>query len=253
MVTSVVPPARTVLAGSDASRLESQLSMLQLSDSAFPSGRYTLSYGLETLVQSGYLGAPARASTLTTLLTDSIRYGVAPSDGRALASAHRAVGADGDVDLEQIAQIDLRLAGVKLAREAREASARTGRAVLATAGAAISPSALDDYRERVRKGDSPGNHAVVMGLLSAALGIPRLDAVISELYAFSSGWVAAAVRLGLVNHRTAQRLLHLARPVIADAALEAFDGDVGQISSCTPLLDVMAMRHEQAELRLFAS
>ena len=85
------------------------------------------------------------------------------------------------------------------------------------------------------------------------MGVPCLDAVVGELYAFSSSWVAAGVRLGLVDHRGAQALLHRVRPVIAAAALEAIDRDVSQISSCTPFLDVMAMRHEEAELRLFAS
>jgi urease accessory protein UreF len=35
--------------------LVSYLSALQLGDSAFPSGRYTLSYGLEAVAQSGQL------------------------------------------------------------------------------------------------------------------------------------------------------------------------------------------------------
>jgi urease accessory protein len=149
--------------------------------------------------------------------------------------------------------VDERLTAVKLPREAREASTRTGRAVLATATAAIRTPALAIYAERIRAGASPGNHAVVVGLLSAVLGVPRLEAVVGELYAFSSGWVSAAVRLGLVNHRAAQGLLHRERPVIAEAALEVIDQDVSQISSCTPLLDVMAMCHERAEVRLFAS
>jgi urease accessory protein len=71
--------------------LRSLLSLLQLSDSAFPSGRYTLSYGLEALVQSGYLTVPGEHSTLIRLLGDTIRFGAAPSDGLALACAHRAV------------------------------------------------------------------------------------------------------------------------------------------------------------------
>ena len=233
--------------------LGSLLSLLQLSDSAFPSGRYTLSYGLEALVQSGHLTVPSESTTLTTLLGDSIRFGAAQSDGVALACAHRAAGTDGDVDLELVTEADTRLTAVKLPREAREASTRTGRAVLATASAAIGGTALQDYAERVRRGGSPGNHAVVVGLLSAWLGVPRADAVVGELYAFSSSWAGAAVRLGLVDHRGAQALLHRARPVIAAAALGVIDRDVGQIASCTPFLDVMAMRHEEAELRLFAS
>ena len=76
-------------------------------------------------------------STLIALLEDSIRCGVAPSDGVALACAHRAVRPHGDVDLELVGQADERLTAVKLAREAREASTRTGRALLATATAAF--------------------------------------------------------------------------------------------------------------------
>jgi urease accessory protein len=233
--------------------LGSLVSLLQLSDSAFPSGRYTLSYGLETLVESGLLPVPVESSTLIALLGDSIRFGVAPSDGAALACAHRAADAPDDVDPELIARVDARLTAVKLPREARDASARTGRAVLGTASAAIGGAAVHDYAELVKAGRTPGNHAVVVGLLSALSGVPRLEAVAGELYAFSSSWVAAAIRLGLVDHRSAQALLHRARHCIADAALRVADWDVDQILSCTPLLDVIAMRHEQAELRMFAT
>jgi urease accessory protein len=232
--------------------LGSLLSLLQLSDSAFPSGRYTLSYGLEALVHSGHLTVPSERSTLTRLLRDSIRFGAAPSDGLALACAHRAAGEAG-ADLELLTHVDTRLTAVKLPREVREASTRTGRAVLTAATAAIGGDALHDYAERVRGGDSPGNHAVVVGLLSGSLGVPRLDALVAELYAFSSSWVGAGVRLGLVDHRGAQALLHRVRPAIAAAAVDVVDRDASQISSCTPFLDVMAMRHEQAELRLFAT
>jgi urease accessory protein len=231
------------------SGLGSLLSLLQLSDSAFPSGRYTLSYGLEALVQSGHFRVPGETSMLIALLVDSIRFGAAPSDGLALACAHRADGAD----LEVVTEVDERLSAVKLPREGREASTRTGRAVLATATALIRDGALQDYAQRVEAGRSPGNHAVVVGLLSARLDVPCPEAVVGELYAFASSWVAAAVRLGLVDHRRAQALLHRVRPVIADAALGTIGRDVSQISSCTPLLDVMAMRHQEAELRLFAS
>jgi urease accessory protein len=236
-----------------ATSLGSLLSLLQLSDSAFPSGRYTLSYGLESLVQGGHLTVPSDRVTLLAVLGDSVRFGAAPSDGAALACAHRAAGADGAVDLELVSQVDARLTAVKLPREAREASTRTGRAVLATATATMGEAALHDYAERVKQRHSAGNYAVVIGVLSALMGVPCLEAVVGELYAFASSWGAAAIRLGLIDHRGAQAMLHQARPVIASAAREVIDRDVRQISSCTPLLDVMAMRHEQAELRLFAS
>lgn len=228
------------------------LAVLQLSDSAFPSGRYTLSHGLESCAQSGLVtGRPAE---LAALLTDCLRHGVARSDGVALACAHRAAsGSPGVLDLDLVTRADRRLTAVKLSREAREASTRTGRALLATATAAFGAETVPEYAERVRRGEAPGNHAVIVGLISARAGVARVAAVAGDLFAFASGWVAAAVRLALVDHRVAQWLLHRVRAVMAEAAPLAAAGDVADIAGCTPLLDVASMRHEQAELRLFAS
>lgn len=243
-------PSRAAVA---PGHLAGLLSLLQLSDSAFPSGRYTLSHGLEAFAQAGYLTAPAHPSTLLELLGDCVRYGVAPSDGVALACAHRAVRHDGTVDLELVTRADARLTAVKISRESREASIRTGRALLTTAAAMVGDAPLAEYIDRVGRGSSPGNHAVAVGMVSAWLGVPRVDGVAGELFAYCISWVAAAVRLALTDYRTAQRLLHHVRPSTVTAALRAADQDVASISSCVPLVDVMAMRHEQGDVRLFAN
>jgi urease accessory protein len=138
------------------------------------------------------------------------------------------------VDRVLVTRADERLTAGKLAREARGASTRTGRALLSTATAAFGGAAMLDYADQVNERRSPGNHAVVLGLLSAQLGVPRLEAVVGDLYAFSASWVAAAVRLALTDHRTAQGLLHRVRSVTAKAALRAVDRDAQRISSCTP-------------------
>jgi urease accessory protein len=232
-----------------AGDVASLLSLLQLTDSAFPSGRYTLSYGLEAFAQDGELRRP---SALLMLLCECIRSSAARSDGVALACAHRAVQGEGP-DIALAVRADERLTAVKLVREAREASTRTGRALLATATIAFDSAGLRDYANRIADGSAPGNHAVVFGLVSALLGVPRIDAVAGELYAFAAGWASAAVRLGLLDHRGAQHLLHRARPVSAQAALRAAERDVQDISSCGPLPEVMSMRHEESGLRLFAT
>ena len=233
--------------------LASLVSILQLSDSAFPSGRYTLSHGLEAFAQSGRLPAPSDPSQLLALLSDSIRLGVAPSDGIAAACAHRALRNDGTLDLPLLQEADRRLTAVKCVRAPREASRRTGRALLSAALAAFGGAPLCELAEHVDSGRIPGNHAVVLGLISATLAIPRLEAVASELYTYASDWVGAAVRLGLSDHLTAQALLHRGRQVIVESTVRALDADVAQISACTPYVDVMSMRHEQAEVRLFAT
>jgi urease accessory protein len=220
------------------------LGSLQLADSAFPSGLYVLSHGLEAYAQSGNL----RATDLEALVTDLLRFGAGPADGVALANAHRAAR-EGDAD--RVAEADLRLTAVKLTREARAVSTRIGRQLLTLANSLFDHPALARHAERVTAGDSPGNFAVALGLSKAALGISLEYAMAGEFYSFCSGCAGAAVRLSLIDHRAAQRLLHALKPVIAETVRENVDKDVWEIASNLPLAEVMAMRHERADARLF--
>jgi urease accessory protein len=226
--------------------LDAFLSSLQLADSFFPSGLYTLSHGLEAFAQAGLL----KPDDLEGLLSDYLRHGVGPADGAALACAHRAAATD---ELEMAVEADLRLAAVKLPREARTSSQRIGRQLLKTAAQVFGGRVLISYVERARGGTVPGNHAVALGLIMAGLGIERERAVAGELYAFTSGAIGSAVRLAVIDHRFAQVVLHALKPVIVELAHIHCDSTVRDIASCTPLIDIMAMRHERAELRLFVS
>ncbi|WP_205862837.1 urease accessory UreF family protein [Planosporangium thailandense] len=232
------------------------LAALQLADSAFPSGRYTLSHGLESFVQSGEVTARSGVRGLWSLLTDQLEHGIATADGVASAWAHRAVSESPDPDRydEQLAlTADLRLSSVKLSREAREASARTGRGVLGTTVGSFAGPALTAYARLVDRGAAPGNGAVVTGILAAELAVPLPHSVATELYAFTAGWLNAAVRLGVADHRVAQAVLHRCGPVIDRTVRRACETGLDGLSSSTPLADVMSMRHEQATLRLFMS
>lgn len=227
-------------------KLRSFLASLQLADSFFPSGFYALSHGIESFAQAGLVDP----SSLEALLADYLHHGIGPSDGVALACSHRAVDTE---DLALVAAADLRLTAVKLSREARESSQRTGRQLLATARAVFGGDLLSAYAGRVRAGAAPGNHAVALGLAMAELRIPLVQAIAGELYAFASSAVAAAVRLAAIDHRTAQVVLHRLAPAIVETAGRSQNGTVADIGGCTPLIDIMAMRHEAAELRLFVS
>lgn len=230
------------------------LASLQLADSAFPSGRFTLSSGLEAFVQAGLVTRATPPEFLQALLADQIHSGVAPADGVALACAHRAVPADaGTIDLGPVGRIDDRLTAVKLPRETREASTRVGRQLLATATTTFGTPVVAAYATGVRIGEHPGNAAVALGLITAGLGVPVEHAVAGELYAFAAGWLTAAVRLSVTDHRIAQLVLHRLAPCLAQDTETACAGEIDDIRSCTPLVDVMAMRHERARLRLFSS
>lgn len=232
------------------------LGALQLADSAFPNGRYTLSHGLESFVQEGLVTPATSRSDLLEHVADQLEHGIAPADGVALAWAHRSVGGSpttSPYDAELALAADVRLSAVKLAREARETSTRSGRATLRTAKDAFPGRAVAAYGDLVRDGTAPGNVAVVLGLVTAEQEVPCSEAVAMELYAFAAGWLNAAMRLGVADHRAVQAVLHDCGPVIARAARASCAAALEDMSSCTPLADVMAMHHELATLRLFTS
>ena len=191
------------------------LSVLQLSDSAFPSGRYTLSHGLEALAQSGLLAtptAPARCSPARRLHPASAS---APSDGVALACAHRAAARHGTVDLDLVDASRPATDRGQAGREARDASTRTGRALLGIAHDRRSAAAaLVDYAELVGADALPATTPSSSACSAPRSGVPRLEAVAGELYAFVGrlGRGRGAAR-PVIDHRTAQRLLHRVRPV----------------------------------------
>ena len=80
------------------------LNALQLSDSFFPTGLYTLSHGFEAFVQAGL----ASKEDLEALLRDYLENVLGPADGVALSHAHRAVEGR---DLGRLLEVDRRLPG----------------------------------------------------------------------------------------------------------------------------------------------
>ncbi|MFI9552058.1 urease accessory protein UreF [Nonomuraea endophytica] len=218
------------------------LAQLQLTDSGFPSGMYTLSHGLEGYTQLGPVG-------LRELLADLLHNMVGPGDATALVLAHRAVRAG---DWARLAEVDHRLHATKLVREQRTASVRTGRQVLDTAAYAFPIPAAARLAELVAGRATPGNHAVVVGALYAGLGVGEVRAVAGDLYAFAASYVTAAVRLGCTDFRRAQALLRAVRPdleVVARAALGA--EDPRDLHSSVPVADTVAAGHQRAQARLF--
>lgn len=247
---------RTPQASTDgADTLGAFLLNLQLADSAFPSGRYTRSAGLESFVQAGYLDVARPVEALVELLADYLRYSVGPSDGVALACAHRAVSCcvEPEEALVGVTRVDERLTAAQPAREARTASVRSGKAILNTATAVFTDPILTAYAHRVRSGHPPGNAAVVQGTLTACLGLPRRQALAGELYAFATASAQAAVRLAVLDHRGAQQVLYRLHPVVVEVTAAHVDEEPSRIATNAPLIDVLSMRHERAELRLFAS
>ncbi len=222
------------------------LTSLQFSDSAFPSGFYTMSHGLEGYSQARLVDPGGVQDLLSSLLVHS----VGPGDATALAAAHRAARA-GHWDL--VEEVDHRLFASKLNAEMRRASVRSGHQLADLADVVLGNGALAEYRRRLKTRATPGCQPVVSALIYAETGVGTRVAIASDLSAFSVSFVGAALRLRLTDHRKAQVILHAVGPVIEEVANDAAERDLHDLGGFAPMADIMSAQHERAEARLFAS
>lgn len=220
------------------------LGLLQLVDSSFPSGAFTLSHGLETLIADGAVRSP---EDLEAVLRISLLDRLARADLVVLLAVHRAAA------LDEVLGHDRRLSSVKLAADDRIASQRVGRRLAVEASRLVNNELLAGYVAALADGCAPGNSAVASGLATRAFGVPASDAAIGACWGFATGLCAAAVRLGLIGHGNAQRVLRGAGPIMREAVERAATSDPRDLRPSAPQLDVALARHETAAAHLFAS
>jgi urease accessory protein len=219
------------------------LTALQHADSFFPSGGTAFSWGLESLCNDRQIRS---ADDVQRFLVGQLRHRWATCDRAFLIAAHNAAGVP-----DAVAALDCDLEAMTLPREMREGSARAGGALLASHDRLGTPGA-GDYRRRVRNGQAPGHLPVVQGLLFAALSLDAQTASAVSAHLLSVNVVSAALRLSVISHVDAQRILTATRPLVADL-LRVPPQSIDDAGVYTPATDAAVMRHEVQTARLFAN
>jgi urease accessory protein len=222
------------------------LAALQLADSFFPTGMYTQSHGLERYVELGTNGEYA----IGLLIESYILHSAGPAEALAARWVCRAAHQG---DLALVTQIDRQLDASKLAQEPREASRRCGGRILLL-GAELFPNGITArYHLHLREQPASGHQAIALALISADSGLDEDAAVQVELHSYAVSLLSAAVRLGVLDHVAAQRLLLRIRPVLAQAAEAGRSRDWRMIGGFAPEIDLMQMQHQSAMAHMFVS
>jgi urease accessory protein len=218
--------------------------LLQLCDSAFPSGAFSQSFGLETaIVERGVTGAEPVRQWIEAYL----RRSVSTQDARAIVLGVRAQATAGELDAA--------LAACTFASDVRAANRRLARATLdAYVAMGIGDAAVESYRAAIAGGLAQGYHAVACMLGYRAVGAGAADAVCAYLSSTAAALAAVAARAVPLGQRDVGALLWSLRPSIAAFSREAEKtASLDDLTSSAIACEIDAMRHSLLDARLFAS
>ena len=223
---------------------KSLLTLLQLTNSFFPTGAFAHSFGLETYVQRELVNDP---ETFEKFLRSTLHHGFRNSDAVAIGLTYKATEIGGIVDL------DARLTAMKVARESREASIKIGKQFLRNTAILERNELLNEYAEQIQSGRCAGHHAIAYGLVASTAKIGLFSAILGYLHAHVVGQVSAAVRLIPLKPTDGQRIIQNIRPDLIDIARFVEAAGMDDLNGFTPGLDIRSMQHERLYSRLFIS
>ena len=227
--------------------------LLLLADSAFPTGAFAHSWGLEWAVRAGWV---TDAGSLAAWTRDALRFGIAPLDGRAVARAAAVTAPGTEWAVRRLARLSDEVASFQPSREARAAGGQLGRSLLRAAADAL--PALRDHPAhagvtRATAGrDDRLQHAVAWGFVGGALGIDAAELLQVFLLGTVRQWSQVAVRTVPVGQSDAV--------AVVGALLEEVTGLARRIArqprmlaSAAPGWDAAVLGHGELTARYFRS
>jgi urease accessory protein len=217
--------------------------MVWLSPS-FPVGAFAYSHGLEWAFESGDLHD---AVTLRDWLDALVSHGSLRNDLILFACTARAVEANDDGALVEIAELALALAN---SAERRLETVTQGNAFVAASRAAW-PCAAIDRLKAVWSGDVA--YPLAVATASAGHGLPLAASLEAYGLAFIANLVSASVRLGIVGQTDGQKITAALMPAVQAAAAAAEPATLDDLGGCALRSDIASLRHETQYSRLFRS
>jgi len=213
---------------------------LQMGDSAFPSGGFAFSWGLETLVERGVITG---RDDVAVFARAQCRSRWATADRVFL---NRALEAQ---NVYELSLIDREVEAMTLPAELRAGSKRAGRALL-RAHATFGHRTVSEYRRAVAGETALGHLAVAQAVSWKAAGLGRADIEAMSVFGLLSGIAQAAIRLAILGPLDAQSLTAELR---SDLLKILDDSPPTSPHAFTPAAEIAVMQHETAQGRLFAN
>ncbi len=210
-----------------------------MSDSFFPMGSFTMSQGMEQVINESLLPREKIVKIIDIYLEKiwkSFDLGI----------FYQALEAIGKKDLELLKKIDEICYCSKATVENRSAIVKMGRSML-SATEFKEDSIGNSYKILVKSDEAHGTYPVVLALASTHFDYNDL-AALSLIYVNLMEVTASLVRMGTIDYIEAQRILSNAANSIRVKPMKLSD-----LHQSFPLIDIASMRHELSSSRMFMS
>jgi urease accessory protein len=229
----------------DATMDAADLSMMQLSDSFFPTGMYSMSNGLEAIF---YSGRKIKAEELRELVKTYLEYQIGPADCTALGIAYEHAARS---NLLKLLEVDRAIFSMKLVQEIRDASIRSGTQLVRCIRSFSDNKILGQYDDAIRGGQAFGPYPVALAVAANAFLIPKEKAALVMLYSFSVSIVGAALRLGMLQHFDGQKVIDELKPTIVKVTKANINRPIEGIWQFAPSIDIIQISHERMNSKMF--
>ncbi|TLX89359.1 MAG: urease accessory protein [Thaumarchaeota archaeon] len=221
------------------------MSFLQLSDSFFPTGLYTTSNGVEFIFREKKL----KSRDILKLIKVYLKQQVGPADCVALGNAYDCAERS---DLQGLIEVDQTLYSMRLVDEIRNASVRSGIQLLRCTRFFVTQNKiLKLFQQSVTNGHASGIYPMSFAVVCKSLNIPKHKTGLMLLYGFVVSIIGAALRLGILQHFDGQKIIHELKSFILVSVKENIDKPLSSIWQFAPAIDIIQMKHEQMDSRMF--
>ncbi len=225
------------------------LSLLQWSDTLFPSGAFSHSFGLESAVDEKKV---QNGSDLSAWIRAKLIHQCFPCDLVVIGQAYRA-GQNEDFDaLQKIAESAY---AMRLPREIREAGSMIASRLIQTAAELYHCDWTTLCQNGLSSGELKGDPAVAFAIVSIGAKIPLPYAFFSYLYMFIAGQVSASLRLLPIGQQEGQFIIHrlLSWVEICEKKGMVINDTTCEPHTFMPASEIASMQHETSQVRLFQS
>lgn len=218
---------------------EKLFNLLRTSDSFFPMGSFTMSQGMEQIINENLLAKDKVSKIIGTYLEKIwITFD--------LGIFFKALEAVEKNDIELLKKIDEVCFCSKVTEENRLSMVKMGRSMM-NATEFNDNSLGKTYKALIKSDAAHGTYPVVLALTSYQFNFKDLGAL-SLLYVNLMEVIASLVRMGIIDYIEAQKILIKTVTSIQIKPLKLTD-----LHQSFPLVDIASMRHELSPSRMFMS